>query len=90
MGPRDGPNEKSNSFFVAVINNGVKGPLRSVWDLPVATQWHWRPLMLDKAKTATALDLPVGIVNVQLQVRETGTKIDRLFLTPNADETPRD
>jgi hypothetical protein len=84
------PNAKSNSFFVAVINDGVKGPMRSLWDLPVAAQWHWRPLMLDKAKTATALDLPAGIVNVQLQVRETGTKIDRLFLTADAKEKPQD
>jgi hypothetical protein len=35
------------------------------------------------------LDLPTGTVSLQLRVREAGTKVDRLFLTPRADERPR-
>jgi hypothetical protein len=35
------------------------------------------------------ISLPAGTVNLQIRVREAGTKIDRLFLTPQAAAEPR-
>lgn len=75
------PTPSNDSFYVRVFNDEGEILGRTDWPTGVRKDWQWIPL---------ALELPSGTVNVQLRVREAGTKMDRLFITPNASERPKE
>jgi hypothetical protein len=84
---RDG---QSNSFFVNLIGSGMPWSSRRAWQLPESDTWQWRPLNQEKTSDPAVLDLPAGVLHLQLQLREAGTKLDRLFLAPVGDEEPKE
>jgi hypothetical protein len=84
------PTPDNDSFFVRVFNDEGEILGRTDWPTGTRKDWQWVPLVIGGGRTPTALDLPSGTVSVQLRVREAGTKMDCLFLTPNANERPKD
>jgi hypothetical protein len=84
------PSGESNSFYVALI--GDTGDLlpKTTWDITPANQWRWQRVSLAKSKTPTPLSLPAGICHLQLQAREPGVKLDRLFLAADPGAQPPD
>lgn len=82
------PDSQHDSFRVGLIGDGYQMPGKD-WNLTRAPHWQWQVLRLDKSKTPTPLSLTAGICQLQLRVREVGTKIDRLFLTSDPQEKPR-
>jgi hypothetical protein len=84
------PDGQSNSFFVNWIGNGSPWSSRRAWTLRESDTWQWRPLTREKTSDPAVLDLPAGVLHLQLQLREAGTKLDRLFLAPVGDEEPQE
>lgn len=79
----------NDSFYVRVFNDDGEILGRTDWATGVHKDWQWTPLAIGGGRKPTAMELPAGMVNLQLRVREAGTKMDRLFITPSADERPR-
>jgi hypothetical protein len=82
--------EKSDSFFVEVLDESHAIVPRAAWSVPVNSQWRWNPVKLSKPAGPTPLNLPAGRCYLHFLAREPGTKLDALFLTPNAEEQPKD
>lgn len=83
------PTPENDSFYVRVFNDEGEVLPRTDWPTGVHADWQWVPLIMGGGREPSAISLPAGTVNLQLRVREAGTKIDRLFLTPRAEERPR-
>ncbi|MBM3859339.1 MAG: hypothetical protein FJ395_06780 [Verrucomicrobia bacterium] len=83
------PTPSNDSFYVRLFSDEEEILGRTDWPTGVRKDWEWIPLAIGGGRAPTALDLPSGLVNFQLRVREAGTKMDRLFITPRADERPR-
>ena len=45
-------------------------------------------MAFDRAADPTPLDLPAGLIQLEIGVREPGTKLDRLWLTADAEAEP--
>jgi hypothetical protein len=58
------------------------------WLLRSPAGWQWQPLRLAGSDARTGLDLIAGVCRIQLQTRQSGTRIDRLMLTPDPNERP--
>ena len=58
------------------------------WHTGHGDRWRWRAVTHDRSKTAAPIDLPAGLVQLQVGVREPGTKVDRLFLTSDSGAKP--
>lgn len=80
--------QETNSFYLTVLSPGA-GVQKATWSLPVGPDWKWNPLQVNADKKPTPLDLPAGVCRIQLLPRETGTKIERLFLTADPKERPK-
>jgi len=84
------PTPENDSFYVRVFNDEGEILGRTEWPTSTRKDWQWIPLVIGGGRAPTALELPSGTVNIQLRVREAGTKMDRLFITPNASERPKE
>lgn len=82
------PTPEDDSFFVRAFTHVGEIVSLSEWHTGTHAQWEWTRMTLNLAEKLTPLALPEGEVNFQLRVREDGTKIDRLFITPSLDEEP--
>jgi len=82
------PDPQTDSFYVQVL--GETGDLipPAAWHTGHNNTWCWRCVALNKAEQPTPLELPAGLCRLRLHAREPGTKIDRLLLTPDPNETP--
>ncbi|MGI5923745.1 MAG: hypothetical protein ACOX9E_07350 [Lentisphaeria bacterium] len=77
------PTPDDDSFFVSV--SGEKFPIleKFAWHLPMlSTEWYWAMVADNSNPDGIPLRLPEGKVTVRIQVREDGTKIDQLRLSP--------
>jgi len=83
------PDAKTNSFFVAAAGDFGESLPKTTWSLRETPRWQWQRLGVGQEKTGTPLQLPAGLCRVRLMVREPGTKIDRLLLTPDPSHTPQ-
>jgi hypothetical protein len=77
------PTPEDDSFFVAV--NGEKFTVldQFTWHLPsLSSQWYWAMVADRNHPDGIPLRLPEGKVTLRIQVREDGTKLDQLKLSP--------
>jgi hypothetical protein len=58
------------------------------WIPRAGSDWQWKPLTVEGAKSPTALNLPNGLCRLQIQTQQSGTRIDRLMLTVDSSERP--
>jgi hypothetical protein len=58
------------------------------WVLRSADGWQWKPLEIAGRPSPLLLDLPKGLVRISLQARQSGSRIDRLMLTDDAQLRP--
>jgi len=83
------PTPEDDSFYVQASTESGDLIGLSEWHTGTHQQWEWTRMTLNRTQEPTPLTLPEGEVSLQLRVREDGTKIDRLFITPDADREPR-
>jgi len=84
------PTPSNDSFYVRVFSDEGEILAKTEWPTGVRKEWQWVPLVIGGDRAPTAFELPSGVVSVQLRVREAGTKIDRLFITANPTERPKE
>jgi hypothetical protein len=77
-----------DSFLVRVLAESSEPVTNAEWHTGTHEQWEWVGLSLARQTEVTPIALPSGEVSIQLRTREDGTRIDRLFITPDADERP--
>jgi hypothetical protein len=82
------PDPQRNSFHVSWEGDADEVLARDAWNLREGGPWNWQCLAMGKSKTPTPVDLPLGLSWLQFRTREPDTKIDRLFLTPDANARP--
>ncbi len=82
------PDPETDSFYVLQDDTGLRPPASSSWHTGNRAKWTWRCLKFNRAAAPTPLELPVGRSTLHFRVREAGTKIDRLFLTNDAEQLP--
>jgi len=73
--------------FQVIGEDGAIMPT-ATWLLRSPDKWQWQPLELEGVKSPTPLDFSKGVYHLQLQTRQSGTKIDRLMLTADPKERP--
>jgi hypothetical protein len=78
----------SDSFYLRVTGPGLDRP-PAQWNIDHDDTWHWQPVNLTRPRVPTALDLPAGLCILEFRKRETGAKIDRLFLSADPKQTPK-
>jgi hypothetical protein len=61
----------------------------ATWATGTHKQWEWIRMTLENKKPPMPAALPQGKVSFQLRVREAGTQIDRLFITPDPAGKPQ-
>lgn len=82
------PTPDDDSFYIRIYNAQEQLVPRSDWHMRQHPTWTWIPLTLQS--DATGFQLPSGTLHFELRVREDGAKIDQLYITPNANDTPQD
>jgi hypothetical protein len=82
------PDPQSNSFFVSWEGDAGELLARDAWHLREGGPWNWQCLALGKNKAPTPVDLLPGLSWLQFRAREPNSRIDRLFLTPDAHARP--
>jgi len=77
------PSFEDDSFFISVSSEKFSILDQFVWHLPkVNAEWYWA-MVADRGNSdGIPLQLPEGTVTLRIQVREDGTKIDQLRLSP--------
>lgn len=85
----EAPTPDDDSFFVRLFTDAGDVVGRADWHTGTHERWEWTRMTLGRSREARPLTLYRGEASLQLRVREDGTKIDRLFVTPRADEEPR-
>ncbi len=83
------PTSSDDSFYVAVLDDAGRRLERVEWHTGGHRSWEWTPLTDGRLRDRAALTLPEGTVRLELETREDGTKIDRLFITPDAGARPK-
>jgi hypothetical protein len=83
------PTPENDSFMVRVVKDGENIVENTSWPVGTHKQWEWARFNGESGRNALALKLPAGEVTLQIRVREAGTKMDRLYLTNNREETPK-
>jgi len=83
------PTSTDDSFYVRLFNNRFTPLDRTDWHTGRHEKWRWTPIALAGSKTPTPLPLPAGMLTLEIRPREDGTKLDRLFITPLADDRPK-
>lgn len=76
------PTPDDDSFFVRTVTGGPSFLPTTTWSVGTHEKWEW-------VKFSQKLALPQGEMQLQLRVREDGAKMDRLFLTRDANEIPK-
>ncbi|MBI5684777.1 MAG: hypothetical protein HZC54_06830 [Verrucomicrobia bacterium] len=83
------PTPENDSFYLRAFTDDAEIIEPTTWPTGTRKQWQWIRVTPERMKSPVPLTLPAGPVSLQLRVREAGTKIDRLFLTPQAAAEPR-
>jgi hypothetical protein len=83
------PDAKTDSFFLQISTDTGEVGTRREWRPPRDPLWQWRCFSTDETGSPAPLEFPAGRVRLQVLPRELGTKIDRLFLTPDPRDQPR-
>ena len=83
------PTPDNDSFYLHLFNDNAELIEPTTWPVGTHKKWQWTRVTLEGAKPPMPITLPAGSVSLQLRVREAGTEIDRLFLTPQATAEPR-
>jgi len=84
------PTPDDDSFFVTVRSGTGEVVPRSYWPLRTTAAWQWQAVHLDGTPDGpTALELPAVEVELVLQVRENGARIDELKLVRRVEELPK-
>jgi hypothetical protein len=84
------PTPENDSFYLQAAATGGEVLQKTGWMTGVHTNWTWIPFVPEGSKKPEPLRLPQGAVTLQLLVREGGTMMDRLFLTPSPTNRPPD
>ena len=71
-----------DSFSVRITNSSTDILPATTWSIGTREKWEW-------VRFPEKIILPQGETKLQLRVREDGAKIDRLFLTRDANEAPK-
>ena len=83
------PDPETDSFYVRVLGNSEPlEPQGGSWHTGHGNGWRWQPVAFDRAAEPTPLDLPAGLIRLEIRVREPGTKLDRLWLTADTEAEP--
>ena len=82
------PTASDDSFTLSLRQGTNVLVPTTTWSLGVHPQWTWTRFTPEGARAGSGLPLPAGEVTLRLDVREDGTKLDRLFLTPRQNESP--
>jgi len=84
------PTPETDSFFVLTsVYTDRLPPNSASWHTGNGPNWRWVPVALDRAYAPTVFDLPAGRSSLQFRVRETGAKLDRLYLTTDPSSRPQ-
>jgi hypothetical protein len=84
------PTPDDDSFYVSAYTSNEMLIAQSEWHTSRSQTWKWMPVRLNRAQAATPFVLPKGDIFLEFRVREDGTKIDRLYITPDANDHPVD
>jgi len=82
------PDPETDSFYVDVAGDTRDVLRHAEWHTRHGPKWRWERVTLNRSREPTPLQLSAGRCRIQFKTRETGTKIDRLFLTPDPRHTP--
>jgi len=82
------PTPADDSFYLQAFDNSGQPLKRFEWHTGRHTSWAWTPVTDGRTRERATLALPRGTVRMELEAREDGTKIDRLFITPDANARP--
>jgi len=82
------PTSSDDSFYVAVFDARGRPLQRAEWHTGGHKAWQWTRLTDGNKRAPAALRLPKGVVRLEIQAREDGTQLDRLFLAPDAGARP--
>ena len=79
---------KHGTFSVRII--GEQGVVRQPgqWLLRSPGQWQWKPLEIRGEASPVPLNLTKGECRIELQTRQSGTRIDRLMLSDDPKRRP--
>jgi hypothetical protein len=83
------PTLENDSFHVSVSTDAGELIKPTTWATGRHKEWEWIQLTLKNEKPPMPFTLPQGKVSLQLRVREAGTQMDRLFITPDPDAKPQ-
>ena len=84
------PTPDDDSFYLLLRAGDREILPRSYWPLRTTAEWQWQPVHLDgTADGPTAIELPAGEVELILQVRENGAKVDALKLVRRVEDLPQ-
>ena len=82
------PTPSDDSFFVDIFDSASRRLGRVEWHTGTAKEWRWVRLTDRASRKPVAVPLPEGKVRLEICTREDGAKLDRLFLTPDAETEP--
>ncbi len=84
------PDAESDSFYVETRSDRHKASeAAGIWHTGHNRVWRWRRVTLDEASSPTAWWLTGPVTQLVFRTREAGAKVDRLFLTSDAQARPR-
>ncbi len=79
---------ETDSFFVALEQDGRPLIANAPWPIGVRKDWTWVRFTPEGAKAPAPILLPAGRSELSLRTREAGAQVDRLFLAPTAEARP--
>ncbi|NUP98783.1 MAG: hypothetical protein HUU35_02885, partial [Armatimonadetes bacterium] len=80
------PTPDDDSFSVRLSAGELEPLPLSTWALGVRPSWTWVPF--GAAGRPQLLELPAGVAELQVVVRENGTRLERLWLGSSESEPP--
>lgn len=83
------PSPNDDSFFLRVLSGQREALKPSTWSTGVHKTWTWVRVVPEGGRPPAPLALDAGPATLELTVREDGTKLDRLFITLDPQETPK-
>ncbi len=83
------PDGKTDSFYLRIRKDQETLVSRHAWHTGRSKEWRWSPVKLRNREPARRIHLPEGEVMLELLARENGTRIDRIFLSPDPDAGPK-
>ena len=82
------PTDSDDSFTLSIHQGANVLVPATTWSVGIHPQWAWTRFTPPGARAGSGMKLPAGEITLRLDVREDGTKIDQLFLTPRPEQTP--